>query len=127
MQAFIIWFIISISIFYYYALRIDRIKRDRHNGIPIGYEYPHPIKSITTEKGRTTGVQYAESKGIYDLGIKSEPNPHAIIIGELGAGKSNLMEVFLTRVYIKMNIPFIIIDWNGTYKKRLTYGVYQET
>ncbi len=59
---------------------MDRIKRHRHNEIPIGYEYPHPIKSIITEKGRTTGVQYAGSKGIYDLGIKSELNPNAIII-----------------------------------------------
>jgi len=94
--SFAAWFIVSYLIFYRYALSKDTQKRHRHNGIPIGYEYPHPVSVSYDESKlghgqpgiRMTRIINAGSKGIYDLAMKSEPNPHAMVIGESGLGKS---------------------------------------
>ncbi len=113
----------SAIIFYAYSLTDDRIKKIRHNGIPIGYEYPHPASiehdesiNLPDTKKPLRILATAGSKGVYDLQIKSEPNPHAMIIGESGSGKTNLTITYLTRSYLKFGIPFLILDWSGSYK-----------
>ncbi len=120
-----IWIYIPITaiISYYLAVLGDRVKMHRHNGIAIGYEYPHPTGTETTIRTMATGVQtkssklsISGSKGIYDLQTKSEPNPHVMIIGESGSGKTNLTLTFLTRSYTRFGIPFLIMDWSGSYK-----------
>ncbi len=118
LQSFIVWFAASAFLFYLFALSKDRIKRHRHNGIPIGYEYPHPVYMTSDPKGdQSTGrAVTAGSKGIYDLQIKSEPNPHVMVIGETGSGKTTLINTFLARAYLRLGIPFLIIDWSGLYK-----------
>ena len=119
------YFVASVIIFYLYALHSDRLKKHRHNGIAVGYEYPHPI-SIEEKEGIHLApedshkpvriVATGGSKGIYDLQTKSEPNPHAMVIGESGSGKTNLVLTFLTRSHSKFSIPFLILDWSGSYK-----------
>lgn len=120
-----IWLYIPVmAILSYFLARLnDRIKEHRHNGIAIGYEYPHPTGIETTTRTTTGGAQIKSSKitttgskGIYDLQTKSEPNPHVMIIGESGSGKTNLTLTFLTRSYTRFGIPFLIIDWSGSYK-----------
>jgi GTPase SAR1 family protein len=118
------YFIISVGISYVLALYSKKLKKHRHNGIQIGYEYPHPIGMETsagvTLEGKvqpaTVKISTSGSKGIYDLQTKSEPNPHVMIIGESGSGKTNLTLTFLTRSYSKFGIPFLIMDWSGSYK-----------
>jgi len=119
------YFIGSVVIFYLYALNSDRLKRHRHNGIAIGYEYPHPISiedkegiHIAPEESHKTvkAIAMAGSKGIYDLQTKSEPNPHTMIIGTSGSGKTNVVLTFLTRSHSRFGIPFLILDWSGSYK-----------
>lgn len=73
--SFLIYLPISIAVFYLYVRFSDRVKQHRHNGIKIGYEYPHPANikeetSLTTPQGKeekTIKVIEAGSKGIYDL------------------------------------------------------------
>jgi len=117
--SFGLWFAISFTIYYFYCLSKDIVKKIRHNGIAIGYEYPHPVenKAIRTETQTTSNLVMGGSKGIYDLQIKSEPNPHIMIIGATGMGKSNLITTLLARSYLKFKIPFLIIDWSGAYSK----------
>ena len=121
--SFLIWFPISVTATYLYALSREPMKEDRHNGISIGYEYPHPrsldekVVDISKDLRKSFTIPtYVGSKGIYDLQIKSEPNPHAMIIGESGSGKTNLVLTFLSRSYLKFDIPFLILDWSGAYK-----------
>ncbi len=121
--SFLAWFPISIIIFYLYALSKEPMKKDRHNGISIGYEYPHPraldekVVDISKDlKKSFTIPTFVGSKGTYDLQLKSEPNPHAMVIGESGSGKTNLVLTFLSRSYLKYGIPFLILDWSGAYK-----------
>ncbi len=112
---------ISVVVAYAYARQMDTAKRHRHNGIRIGYEYPHPVNfaeqniGIAGEDRKPSIVVNAGSKGVYDLQIKEEPNPHMMIIGESGLGKSNLITTMLTRAYLKFKIPFLIMDWSGIY------------
>jgi len=116
--SFALWLAISLVIFYLYSIQMDVIKRHRHNGIAIGYEYPHPVenRAIKTETQTVGSITMGGSKGIYDLQIKSEPNPHIMVIGATGMGKSNLITTLLARAYLKFKIPFLIIDWSGAYK-----------
>jgi|GEM_PF-1570582 hypothetical protein len=113
--------VICIAASYVIALYSDRVKRSRHNGVAIGYEYPHPVEKsdIMGPNSQPAGknIVHAGSKGIYDLQLMSEPSPHVMIIGKSGEGKSTTMETFLARTYAKYNIPFLIIDWSGTYKR----------
>ncbi len=119
-----LYFPISIGIAYFVSPYMERVKKHRHNGIQIGYEYPHPIGMETSQgvtlEGKvqpaTVRISTSGSKGIYDLQTKSEPNPHVMIIGESGSGKTNLTLTFLTRSYSKFGIPFLIMDWSGSYK-----------
>lgn len=122
---FVIYLPASIAVWYLFALYSDRLKAHRHNGIAIGYEYPHPVNiedrdapfNFTSGQHQTVkALAVAGTKGIYDLQTKSEPNPHVMIIGESGSGKTNLTLTFLTRSYLKFNIPFLILDWSGSYK-----------
>ena len=122
--SFLIYLPVSIAVFYVYVLYADKVKQHRHNGIRIGYEYPHPANikeetSLITPQGKekkTIKVVEAGSKGIYDLQLKSEPNPHVIVLGSSGSGKSTTVETFLLGVQKRYKIPFLIIDWSGSYK-----------
>jgi hypothetical protein len=129
--AFVLWipfqyyFIISVIVFYLYVLSLDRVKKHRYNGIAIGYGYSHPVsiddKNAALDMPGSTSkpikaLTMAGSKGIYDLQTKSEPNPHVMIIGESGSGKTNLTVTYLTRSYTKFGIPFLILDWSGSYE-----------
>ncbi len=113
-----IFFVVTLMIFIVYSYAMERMKKHRHNGINIGYEYPHPSHMIerTTEGTKLSKPIYAGSKGVYDLQVKSQPNPHVMIIGESGSGKSTTQETLLIRSMEKFDIPFLIIDWNGTYE-----------
>jgi hypothetical protein len=123
-MAFQYYLAISIVVFYLYLLYSDKIKKHRHNGIAIGYEYPHPTSIgdadvLNSPQGGQEPIKElatAGTKGIYDLQTKSEPNPHVMIIGESGSGKTNVVLTFLTRSYLKFGIPFLILDWSGSYK-----------
>jgi hypothetical protein len=110
--------IATFIVFIAYSYATERVKRHRHNGISIGYEYPHPsnmVEKTTTEGAKLSRAIYSGSKGTYDLQVRSQPNPHVMIIGESGSGKSTTQETLLIRSVEKYNIPFLIIDWNGTY------------
>ena len=119
-----LYLIASVIVFYLYCLYSDRLKKHRHNGIAIGFEYPHPVSleikdallNMDDSAKPANVLVTAGSKGIYDLQTKSEPNPHVMIIGESGSGKTNLALTFLIRSYSHFGIPFLIVDWSGSYK-----------
>ena len=129
LEVLVLTFLVTFGIFYTYAYYSDRVKKHRHNGIQIGYEYPHPSKigedrrviSFSEDSDKITTVAYAGSKGIYDLQLLTQPNPHIMIIGESGVGKSTTQETLLIRANERFGMPFLIIDWSGSYKKLGTY------
>ena len=120
-----IYFFVSLGIFYTYSYTVENLKKNRHNGIEIGYEYPHPTKfnikkpviNMSEEEGEIQSIINTGSKGAYDLQLMTQPNPHIMIIGESGVGKSTTQETLLIRANQKFGIPFLIIDWSGSYRK----------
>ncbi|MEM3245777.1 MAG: DUF87 domain-containing protein, partial [Candidatus Micrarchaeaceae archaeon] len=123
-----IYIIAAFACFYAYALSADRMKKTRHNGVPIGFEFPHPAEfkaaPIRMQGEEAKQALYFGSKGIYDIMVKSEPNPHIIAIGESGSGKTTAMQGFLARAYLLEHIPFLAIDWSGKYKDDLDVNVW---
>ena len=124
-----VYLIFTLAIFYAYSYTVENRKKSRHNGIAIGYEYPHPtnitadsISNVGDDEERIQSVVNAGSKGVYDLQLLTQPNPHIMIIGESGVGKSTTQETLLIRANEKFGIPFLIIDWSGSYKSLGDYA-----
>ena len=103
------------------ALSKDKIKKSRHNGLALGYEYTHPAGKEGIHAGaegeELKRIAYGGSKGTYEISLLSEPSPHAMIVGKSGEGKSTTMRTILSRAYSKYEMPFLIIDWSGEYRK----------
>lgn len=123
-----IYLLVTLGIFYAYSYTVENRKKNRHNGIEIGYEYPHPtnftgkkVSNVGEDEERIQSVVYTGSKGVYDLQLLSQPNPHIMIIGESGVGKSTTQETLLIRANEKFDIPFLILDWSGSYKSLGAY------
>ena len=129
LEVLVLTFLVTFGIFYTYAYYSDRVKKHRDNGIQIGYEYPHPSKigedrrviSFSEDSDKITTVAYAGTKRIYHLQLLTQPNPHIMIIGESGVGKSTTQKTLLIRANERFGMPFLIIDWSGSYKKLGTY------
>jgi len=126
------YFPFSFVLFYLYCLWCDNSKKHRMKGVALGYEYPHPatftipiINFQVAPDFPLKQVVYAGSKGIYDLQIKSEPNPHAIIVGESGYGKTTTLHAFLARAYLQNFIPFLLIDPSRSYEDNLHVNVWR--
>jgi type IV secretory pathway VirB4 component len=47
------------------------------------------------------------------LDYPKEPNPHAIMLGGSGSGKTTTLRAFLIRAYLEYGLRFLVIDWNG--------------
>lgn len=103
------------------AIGKDRVKKTRHNGIAIGYEYTHPAGKEGMQAGAEgeefKKIAYGGSKGVYEVSLMSEPSPHMMVVGKSGEGKSTTLRTMLSRAYAKYNIPFLILDWSGEYRK----------
>jgi hypothetical protein len=96
-----------------------RAKSAKASGIPIGVQYRYPAELVPNQSWkdrRDSEVIYQGSDSTYDLRIDKEPNPHMIIVGESGSGKSTTMGTLLIRSKNKFNIPFLVVDWSGTYE-----------
>ncbi len=109
-----IYFFVSLGIFYAYSYTVENLKKNRHNGIEISYEYPHPTKfniqkpviNMGEEEGEIQSIINTGSKGSYDLQLMTQPNPHIMIIGESDVGKSTTQETLLIRANQKFNLRF---------------------
>ncbi|MCW6159516.1 MAG: DUF87 domain-containing protein [Candidatus Micrarchaeales archaeon] len=53
--------------------------------------------------------------GPFKVRLENEPNQHVMLVGHTGSGKSTAMKAFLSRAFLNYGIPFLIIDWSGSY------------
>ena len=101
--------------------RHDRVgqKGRKPSGIRIGLQYRYPAELAPNQNWRDrreSEIIYEGDDSVYDLRIDREPNPHVIIVGESGSGKSTTLSTFLIRSRSRLGIPFLVIDWSGTYR-----------
>ncbi len=97
-------------------------------GLLIGYEHSHPVeyKPQAHAYGRLqigADLIMSGNDGPYTIELDKEPNPHVVVIGESGAGKTTFVEAFLLRATNEYKIPFLVLDWSGSYSKLERAGV----
>jgi hypothetical protein len=115
-------FIVSLFVMrrYYYwdAKNSIKIKKDPTKGVSLGTTYEHYINTLhyssfgnlDTPKDKP---QMAGETKEFVLDYTGESNPHAIILGGSGSGKTTTLRAFLIRSYLTYGLKFLIIDWNG--------------
>lgn len=120
---FVVYMIAGLALFYAVALYKDTPRMRRRNGVHMGYEYPHPAhakeEALVIREGRAKTVPRnieVGTKGLYEISVLNEPNPHVAVIGGSGSGKTSTVQAFLVGAYEAHSIPFLVIDWSGAYK-----------
>lgn len=89
-------------------------------GITLGKSYKHYIEmhhaadaADPAQTSPATKAIYVGENRIYKIDYMTEANPHVIIIGSSGSGKTQTLRAFIVRNSLAHKVPFLIIDWNG--------------
>jgi hypothetical protein len=93
------------------------------DGVSLGMSYKHYIQlrhevekeDITLRGANSEAVLVGENQD-YVLDYANEPNPHMIVVGGSGSGKTVTTKAFMTRASLKYGLHLLIIDWNGEYE-----------
>lgn len=93
-------------------------KRATGPGISLGTAYQHYVNAFHYATG--IGTQEKQEKPVmvgqtreFLLDYTAEPNPHMMILGGSGSGKTTTLRAFLVRAALGYGTRFLIIDWNG--------------
>ena len=92
-------------------------------GVELGMSYKHYIQlkhevekeDIMLRGSSSEAVLVGENQD-YTLDYANEPNPHMIVVGGSGSGKTVTTKAFITRASLKYGLHLLIIDWNGEYE-----------
>ena len=107
---------IPLARFLYY--RGIRPKRSSMDGAVLGTAYTHyievhhAVEPGSTEPANAKAMLAGETEE-YAIDYEREPNPHVVIVGGSGSGKTVTLRAFMVRNCINLGVPFLIIDWNG--------------
>ncbi len=119
MGSWILGWVVIIACLGIYIKRVYFSKPKRARGISLGTAYQHYVNTlryssavgpleIPKDKPEVAG----ETKE-FVLDYAGQPNPHALILGGSGSGKTTTLRAFLVRASLEYNMKFLIIDWNG--------------
>jgi len=115
------YIVVSTCVFWAYVRLRERKGNPMGSGIGIGRQFAHPAHfkdSFSPDKrSQEREVVRSGKDRQYVMDLKNEPNPHVIAIGESGSGKSTTITALLVRNFIQGSVPFLIIDWSGTYRE----------
>ena len=107
---------IPLARFLYY--RGIKPKRPSMDGAVLGTAYTHyievhhAVEPGSTEPASMKAMLAGETEE-YAIDYEREPNPHVVIVGGSGSGKTVTLRAFMVRNCINLGVPFLIIDWNG--------------
>jgi len=122
------WLAIPLSLSYILDFRVQSIVKEYEKGIPIGYtkatlsnksgklwdKIPQP-----TIKKKYTWRWIKVPKEAYCYDVTYCENPHILICGATGTGKSTLASLILKYLYEYLNINFLVFDHHGEYERLL--------
>jgi hypothetical protein len=121
-------FFVLLLIFYMpFALISWNLQIRRHgspeDGVSLGMSYKHYIQLRHEVEKEDIALRGANSEAVlvgenqdYVLDYANEPNPHMIVVGGSGSGKTVTTKAFMTRASLKYGLHLLIIDWNGEYE-----------
>jgi hypothetical protein len=127
---FLFWVVIFVAILMLYlplAYLSFRLAIRRHgseeDGIRLGMSYAHYIQLRHEVEESEPVLRGAGSEALlvgenkdYMVNYADEPNPHTIIVGGSGSGKTVTTKAFATRSALKYGLKLLVIDWNGEYE-----------
>lgn len=125
-----LWAILFVFLLIFYmplALISWSLQVRRHasgeDGVPLGMSYRHYIqlrheveKEDVQLRGTSSEAVLVGENQDYVLDYANEPNPHMIVVGGSGSGKTVTTKAFMTRASLKYGLRLLIIDWNGEYE-----------
>jgi hypothetical protein len=104
----------------------DTVQMAKEGLVILGHEFKHaahesvsePVESdeaISGEiKSRTRQIRIGND-GPFMIDLDNEVNPHCIVFGATGTGKSITVKALLLRYWLAKRIPFLVIDWMPDY------------
>jgi len=100
-----------------------RRHRSSEDGVSLGMSYKHYIQLRHEVEREDMMLRGSSSEAVlvgenqdYVLDYAAEPNPHMVIVGGSGSGKTVTTKAFMTRASLKYGLRLLIIDWNGEYE-----------
>ncbi len=121
-------FIIVLIFYWPLALIAWNLSIRRHgsgeDGVALGMSYAHyiqlrhevEIEDVMLRGGRGSEAVIVGENQDYVLDYANEPNPHSLIVGGSGSGKTVTTKAFMARASLKYGLKLLIIDWNGEYE-----------
>ena len=127
---FMFWVVIFVAVLILYlplAYISWKLAIRRHGsedeGIRPGMSYAHYIQLRHEVEESEPILRGAGSEAIlvgenkdYMVNYADEPNPHVVIVGGSGSGKTVTTKAFATRSALKYGLKLLVIDWNCEYE-----------
>jgi hypothetical protein len=109
-------------------LRYDSLAAAKEGEVIVGHEFEHVIQVPAPAwavggaveplegeiRGKTVLLRVGED-GPFVIDLEKMRNPHAVIVGASGSGKTETVKVLALRYWLAKQIPSLIIDWTGEY------------
>ncbi len=80
--------------------------------VPTAADSLHPLPG---EIRTRTVRQWIGKDGPFTVDLEKERNPHCVVFGSSGTGKSETVRALVLRYWLAKQIPSLIIDWQGEY------------
>lgn len=111
---------------YEIAVHYPTLKAASLGNVVLGHQFEHVIQSrvsvasgspeaLPGEVVAKTILQWVGSSGPYMLDAEKERNPHAVVLGSSGIGKTQTVKAVVLRYWLAKKIPSLIIDWTSEY------------
>jgi len=112
------------------AVQHSTLKAASTGNVVLGHQFEHLIQSrpdipsaspqtLPGEVVAKTTLQLIgpRSDGAYILDLAEEINPHVVVLGASGIGKTQSVKSVVLRYWLAKKIPSLIIDWTSDYAK----------
>jgi hypothetical protein len=102
------------------------LKEATHGNVVLGHQFEHVIQSrvsrpsdspdaLPGEVVAKTILQKLGLPGSYSLDLANERNPHCVVLGTSGIGKTETVKTIVLRYWLAKKIPSLIVDWTNEY------------
>jgi hypothetical protein len=77
----------------------------------------HSAEPLEGEIVGRTVEKWLGQDGPFELDLQKERNPHVVITGSSGSGKSQALRALILRYWLAKHVPSLVLDWTGEHRK----------